>query len=182
MTVATSGLRVDLSLIERRLSRAVGEARYAGARKAGIADQQIGRQTSAQTDLDGAGGEIAFGRLANVYPLLTIGEIDRGFDCWLGGYSVDVKVARKESGNLVASYHLTRVPDLYVLMVGTFPSYEFRGWTWKEALLQPENVVELIRRVKTPEGIEEKRRKVYSLPQTKLLPIEELLGAEWRRV
>ncbi len=139
---------LTLSPMEQRLSRAVAAARYKAARTAGVVNARIGAQSDEQTDLDGFGAELAFAKLVNVYPDLTIGARKGGFDCELNEYfgiRVDVKATRYRSGRLLATrgkFDETEV-DVYALMIGTFPTYRFVGWASKEELIRADNLKDL---------------------------------------
>jgi hypothetical protein len=152
---------LSLTPIEQKLARYVGAARYNAARAAKVTNARVGGQSNEQTDVEGFAAELAFSRLVNVYPDLTIGARHGGFDCELNEYfgiRVDVKATRYRSGRLLATRGKFDVSDVdvYALMVGEMPTYRFVGWATKEELIQQANLSDLGRGVG------------YVLPQARL--------------
>lgn len=119
---------ITLTPIEQRLARCVAKERYAAARKAGVPDRRV---SEGDLDLEGAGSEIAFCRLFNVFPDLEIAprsSLDDEGDALLrDGRRVDVKSTRYKSGRLIVAHWKADTVDAYALMVGEFPSYRFCG-------------------------------------------------------
>jgi len=100
-----------------------------------------------QTDLEGVAAEIAFGRMRNLFPDLSIGPRSGGPD-FIGrdGSGIDVKTTTYDDGQLIATPKKAGDDgvDWYVLMVGTFPGpYEFKGYASREELFLPENLTDL---------------------------------------
>ncbi len=126
-----------LNPVEQRLCRYVARCRHENNRKSGIVNARIGWQSDEETDLEGIAAEVAFCRLQNVYPDLSIDVRSSGkgqdhkFDCVLHtGETVDVKATVYATGHLLAApwKGTGSPPDLYALMVGKFPSYTFKGF------------------------------------------------------
>ena len=89
--------------------------------------------------LNGYGGELGFCILANVFPDLT--WLSPGiWDCIVNGKTVDVKTTNASTPSLIVD-NPKREIDYYVLMVGSFPSYEYLGFCSREELSQ--NYVEV---------------------------------------
>jgi len=91
------------------------------------------------------GAEIAFCKLYNIYPDLTITHRSGGYDCiTCSGAKVDVKATIYFSGKLLAVINKHKSDaDIYVLMVGKFPTYTWVGWAKAGDLLSDENIIDL---------------------------------------
>ena len=95
-----------------------------------------------EVNMDGVGGEVSFCKMVNIYPDTSL-KPDPGWDLihpTLG--SIDVKTTRYESGHLIIrpNQHHKIQPDVYALMVGTFPDYRFAGWISSEVALDKGNL------------------------------------------
>jgi hypothetical protein len=156
-------MRVTLTETEARICKWLAEQRFTTARAAGVKDAQLGPQASAQTDLDGIAGEFAFCKAVNVWPDMTIGARRGGHDAILNGLTVDVKTTRVESGHLLATLgKASTASDIYVLVVGTIPSFRIAGWATAHRLLRAENVKDF------------GHGRGYALGQRDLRPFEQL--------
>jgi len=104
----------------------------------------MGDQSNELTDLEGIAAEIAFCKLANIYPDLDLDHTNPA-DCYLrDGRAVDVKSTIYSSGRLlcVRWKNVTEV-DLFVLMVGEFPRYRCAGFASSAELMQSNRLVDL---------------------------------------
>jgi hypothetical protein len=119
---------ITLNPAEERLARYLAEARTQANRRRSAVDPIRGPQSASESELEGVAAELAFCRLFNVYPDLTVGDPDKGFDCILSGKTVDVKATKYSNGMLICVEWKTKVPDYFALMTGTIPTYEFRGF------------------------------------------------------
>ena len=156
--------RITLNSAEQIVCKQLALMRYEIARAVDRKDQQIGNQTSWQTDEDGIGGEIAASRLLNVYPSLVL-KPDAGWDVMYRGKRIDIKTTRYKSGRLLAKLNARDDEvDVYLLVTGTFPEYDVVGYALKDSLLSPKNVIDL------------GHGRGYGLSQDKLTPIEKLIG------
>ena len=155
-------MQVTLNSGEQEVCRKLSTERYSLARANGREDQQIGKQPSWQTDLEGIGGEIAASKVLNVYPSLIL-EPDSGWDIKYRGIKIDVKTTKYKTGRLIAKLN-TRSDevDAYLLVTGVFPEYQIRGFATKGELLSDNNINDL------------GHGPGYTLTQDKLHPIEEL--------
>lgn len=137
---------ITLSAADQKLVVEIAEARYAANRRAAVSDKSI--CGSADIDLNGYGGEVAFCRLFDLDPDLTIGPrssalgTDSG-DCVLNGRRVDIKTTEWQNGRLLATRWKKPDVDYFALMVGKFPTYECRGFMATEDLLQPSRLIDL---------------------------------------
>ena len=107
-------MNVSLNFGEQVVCKTLAKQRYELARKNGRPDQQIGKQSSEQTDLEGIGGEIAASKVLNVYPSLIL-EPDSGWDIKYRGIKIDVKTTKYKTGKLVAKLN-TRSEEVDVYM------------------------------------------------------------------
>lgn len=125
----------------------LASARFNSNRKSGITDRKVGKQSAEFTDLQGIGGEFAFCRIFGFNPDKTISprssKTDKGDVILPDGTIVDVKTTHYKSGKLLAVPWKEPNVDYYVLMVGTFPSFEYKGLMSKEELLQDSRLTDL---------------------------------------
>jgi hypothetical protein len=142
--IEESKMIVTLNQTEQELAQVIAQRRYEAARGQGLTDLKVGEQSNWETDLEGAAAEIAFCKLANVYPDMETGRSNIE-DCYLkNGYAVDVKTTRYEGGRLLAvRWKRENSVDLYALMVGTFPKYRLAGFMRAEDLIQEARLKDL---------------------------------------
>ncbi len=135
---------ITLDKTEQDIATSLAKRRYNAARNAGVSNAKIGPQSNWKTDLEGVGSEMAFCKLFNLFPDLTVGARKGGHDCELNNYKIDVKSTKYKNGRLLARTSKTlEDADIYALMVGEFPTYKFVGWSWNTDLLKKENVINL---------------------------------------
>ena len=123
----------------------MARSRMENAIKRGITNAQVGSQDRLDIDLEGYGAELAFCKLFNVYPDMSIDadpSADRTGDAIWMGKTVDVKTSKYKTARLLA-VRWKKKKDLYALMVGTFPKYEFRGMATGDELIRQENLIAL---------------------------------------
>jgi hypothetical protein len=155
---------IVLSEAEQRLAKFLATRRYQNARAKGLFNAKMGDQSNELTDLEGIASEIAFCKLANIYPDLDLDHTNAA-DCYLrDGRAVDVKSTTYASGRLLSVRwkDVTKV-DLFVLMVGEFPTYRCAGFMSSTELIQPSRLINLGH----GEG--------YAATQNELLPIDRVL-------
>jgi len=152
-------MKVELTLEEQYFVKMFAELRYLFSRLRGTVDQKKGGQSNEDTDKEGLGAEMAFCKLTNKYPLSLRLTPDTGFDCIAKDKrTIDIKSTKHLNGHLIAKLETKNNPaDIYVLMVGEFPTYWYKGCATKEELFQEENITELL-----------PGKKCYALPQYKL--------------
>ena len=141
---------MDMTLTdaEQRLAKYLATSRTAANRGAGVTNGKLSQQSDAEIDLDGVGAELAFCRLMNLYPDLSLNLRAGGADCTWAGRSLDVKQTRYQSGRLIAIRKKASNPcDLYALMIGAFPTYRFAGMATSEQLFAAERLHDLGRGV-----------------------------------
>lgn len=155
---------VTLNEAEQALARAIAEARMTSAAAAGSKDMTQGKLPPEVMDLEGAGAEVAFCKIANVWPDTEPGA--KAVDAWTRyGVAVDVKSTSHEAGRLLAVRWKKRGDvAVYVLMVGKFPTYRCAGFLDSDELLRNERLKDLGR------GL------TYCASQDELDQIEALIG------
>ena len=99
-------------------------------------------------NLNGFGAELAFCRLVNAEFDFTTDETENHFlnpDCTLAdGKTIDVKTTIYPGGKLIVRTGKEDVHvDAYALMIGTFPSFTFRGWATYEEIIRDVNLQNL---------------------------------------
>jgi len=139
-------LRIELNSAEKSLAINLAIARNENARSKGKPNFKLGKQADWLTDLEGIVGEIAACRYFKVYPdTETNLTVLPGFDLmtWKGS-RVDVKTTKYRSGKLLATLKKdAKACDIYVLVVGEFPSYELVGYATSGELIQEKNITDL---------------------------------------
>lgn len=143
----TKNSKVKLSKIEQSICKVLAQKRHDNNRKNNVNNSKIGNQSDFETDLEGIAAEFAFCKIHNIFPDLSIhvrsskSGTDKKGDCFYYGYSVDVKTTKYKTGKLLAvPWKSDNGPDIYALMVGSFPHYEFKGFMLSDDLLIPERI------------------------------------------
>jgi hypothetical protein len=141
------GSTIALSPVEQTLCEIVATLRHDNNRSQGVSNSKRGSQSDFQTDLEGFAAELAFCKLLNLYPDLTIeprtSTSDTGDVKLPDGRTVDIKVTRYATGKLIAVPWKKAGVDLFALMVGQFPCYTFRGVMDSQELLAQERLGDL---------------------------------------
>jgi hypothetical protein len=138
-----------LSESEQVIARFIAKRRYEVARNMGIYNAKKGDQSNWKTDLEGFGGELSFCRIFGTYPDLTPElfnpRMDYGDTVLANKMRVDVKTTRYKTGHLQVGWEkLDKIQvELFALMIGEFPYYEFRGFMESQTLFDPARLVNL---------------------------------------
>jgi hypothetical protein len=164
------GRTITLNEIEQKICQGIANKRYENNRNKGVQDRKIGKQSNAETDLEGIASEMSFCKIFNVFPDLSV-EVrsvtaDAGDAVLHSGQSVDVKATKYPTGKLIAVpwKEKNSKVSLYALMVGQFPTYTFKGFMRKEELLRAERLGSL--------GYDE----CFIAKQHELRTLEDVLG------
>lgn len=138
-------MMVVLSQHELSIAHLLGVQRRGSARAGGVTDAQVGKQSPYEIDIDGVVGELAFAKMANLCPDLTVGPRSGGADLInRNGKTIDVKTTRHKNGRLLATPKKADKPcDIYVLMIVDDDSATFAGWATAEQLFKDENLTDL---------------------------------------
>ena len=136
---------IQLNEAEERLARYLGKRRYSNNRKEGVADAQVGKQTKEEIDLQGVAGEIAVAKHLNLYPDLGVEVRSGSWDLRThSGLTIDVKTTSYHSGKLVAPMGTSvGKADVYVLVVGTIPTFRIVGWAFAKSLVDESRIADL---------------------------------------
>jgi len=136
---------VTLDRGEQQVATVLATGRHHVNRKRDIANKRIGPQSDELTDLEGIAAEMAFCRIMNFYPDLGLEPRSGGFDCQSpSGITIDVKTTTYPSGMLLAvGGKKLDDADVYVLMIGKFPTYTWVGWAEAAELLDRNNIKDL---------------------------------------
>jgi hypothetical protein len=128
---------------EQRLAQFLAQERHAARRSAGAPNGRRNPAGDVATDLEGIAAELAFCRLHNVYPDVTIGACPEEDALLPGGWRVDVKTTRYTTGSLLVMPNKQGHSsiDLFALMVGAFPGpYRFAGFLPSCEIVRPERM------------------------------------------
>ncbi len=136
------GEKVVLNSNEQKIAVLMGEQRYKTNREMGIKNRKAGPQSVHQTEVEGVGGELAFGKAFNLYPDLSTSPGD--YDFKMVDTTIDVKTTPYFSGRLVVpTYKKISDCDVYVLVVGEMPNYTIVGWLQSQHIINDEHLGDL---------------------------------------
>mgnify|MGYP001211156514 CR=1 FL=1 len=132
------GQKVVLNSNEQKIAVLMGEQRYKTNREMGIKNRKAGSQPVHQTEVEGVGGELAFGKVFNLYPDLATSPGD--YDFKMVNTTIDVKTTHYFDGHLlVPTTKKISECDVYVLVVGEMPSYTIVGWLQSQHIINDEH-------------------------------------------
>ena len=119
----------------------LSEWRHKYDRENGIVDQQVGDQSSFETDFVGLAAEFAFCKHFNIFPDLNV-TAPKPFDCVLMGRTFDVKGTKYETGKLILRKTENHVPcDFYALVTGDpYAGMTIRGYITRPKFLTKERL------------------------------------------
>ena len=127
-------MKIELNNFEKEVGMMIAKHRYSMNRKGNVFDaRQTDTMTELEPDIEGAMSELAFCKVAQVYPdnVFTLRlaskskNTDMG-DVMIDGKVFDVKSTKHLSGRLITRKKNPHV-DVYALMVGAEGSYELKG-------------------------------------------------------
>lgn len=130
---------------EQTIVRYIAKQRDDNDARSGIPNQMIDKaRSSYQMNVEGYGAELAFCRLANLYPDFSTTVKQGSVDCvTTQGVRIDVKVTRHVNNSYLIvkkTKKNNQDVDLYVLMIGEFPTYTYMGYAKSLDVLQDENL------------------------------------------
>jgi len=104
-------------------------------------------------NINGFGAELAFCKLCNTDFDSSTNESENHFNKFdtvlRNGLSVDVKTTKYRTGKLLVRLGKEKKKvDVYALMIGEFPNYEFKGFAYYQDIVNNDNIIK-IRDVKT---------------------------------
>ena len=160
-------LEIPLTKTEQRLAEFIAKQRQAAGRRR--VNRQIGPQDADAIDLEGAATELLICRVLNVYPDLEPGITPDADAITHDGSSVDIKSTQHKNGRLlVARWKKEKSVDLYILVIGTFPTYRIAGMAPSAEVFDSSRLIDL------------GRGPSYAVPQTELHSINQLLDRRQR--
>lgn len=136
-------IEVTLTESEQAIARYMAKRRQQYARSNGIKDQKIGAQSGEEGDLNGFGAELAFARISNTYPDLSVNHdvLPDADVVFRTGHTIDVKVTKYRNGHLIAQPGKSKSQvDLYACMIGEFPTYRLAGFMSRSELIREDRL------------------------------------------
>lgn len=124
-------MTITLNKQELRLAKFIANQRAEFNKHSGVKEAKVGKQDSSVIEFEGMCGEIAFCKLFNIYPDLrveVVTQLNDDGDCTYKGKRVDVKTTSYKNGKLLTAPWKKDNVDLYALMIGESPTYEFKGF------------------------------------------------------
>jgi hypothetical protein len=139
-------MKITLNECEQKIAKHLASKRYSNARNNGKPNAKMGNQSDKETDLEGIAGELVVCKAMNLYPDTETNSTDLPkYDLITAkGTRVDVKTTKYSSGRMLATIKKKIEDcDVYILVVGQFPSYRIAGWCWATELLKKDNLINL---------------------------------------
>ena len=138
-------VEVTLNPFEVRICNAIAKARAEHKNGQGASSKMRDGRTDIEATIQAFGAELAFCRIANLYPELDVSDEYGGADCIsVDGKKVQIKQTEYPTGRLqVADYQGADRCDIYVLMIGKLPRYKYVGYTLAERLFIPDRIGDL---------------------------------------
>lgn len=131
---------VTLNSIEQAVVKHLAKRRIEHDRSVGARATIYHGAQALENEVDSLGAEFAYCKLMNCYPDTDPGHFSP-FDARLrDGRTVDVKSTRRHNGRLLVKMKSRDLPDLYALMVGSFPSYRLAGHITAMELVRQERI------------------------------------------
>ena len=132
------GQKVVLNSNEQKIAVLIAEQRYKTNREMGIKNRKAGSQSTYQTEVEGVGGELAFGKAFNLYPDFSTTRGD--YDLKIADTTIDVKTTHYFTGRLIVptTKNISDC-DVYVLVVGEMPNYTIVGWLQSQHIINDEH-------------------------------------------
>ena len=136
---------ITLDAEEQTLVRVLAALRNGNNLVNSVKSAKMSPRGDYEVNLDGMGGEYAFGKMKNLFPDFGIGPRSGGHDFFdRKGNSVDVKTTPNENADLLVRASKKSDPcDWYVLVTGKFPVYRYRGYVHRRQLFMDERLTDL---------------------------------------
>lgn len=136
-------ITVTLTVEEMTTLEVLSDLRHKYARDRGIKDEQVGNQSSKETDFIGMCAEFAFCKYFNLYPDIGV-TTAKPYDCIMDGYTFDVKGTKYATGKLLLRQTANHVPcDMYALVTGEPPLMTIRGYLTRKEFITDERLGKL---------------------------------------
>jgi len=131
-------MEVILNEAEQKIAKFIGKLRKNNAEGQGYKSTPYGRNIDI-IEAESVAAEMAFCKLANLYPDLSPGEKDNDADATTYyGKTVDVKQTPYQDGHLLVK-PVKKIGDVdyYVLMIGEMPTFRFAGFVSEHDIIKP---------------------------------------------
>lgn len=125
------------------LASLLGGVRSLVNRGQGVKDAKIGPQDGFTADQDAIIGELAFAKLHNVWPDLSLRPRSGSADLVVKGKRIDIKSTRRKDGRLLSTTKGNSDVDVYVLAILEDHQVTFPGWAYADDLHSPERLTDL---------------------------------------
>jgi len=154
-------IAVTLTRFEMLIAASIGVRRHIGVAANGQHRSPLGDGDAWGNDIEGACGEVAFAKVANVYYDGSVNTFTKGGDVG----KVQIRTRRKPTYELIIRPH-DRDDDVFVLVRGVAPRYQVVGWL-------------VAREAKRAEWLHDygDGAPAYFVPDGALRPIEDLIAA-----
>jgi hypothetical protein len=131
-------IAVQLTSSELMLAGVIGSARHTASLQRGREDQHgYAGQDPWQIHIEGAAGEIAFCKAFGIYWPASVNTFKRA------DVPPDIQIKTRSKASYDLIVRRNDDPDYrYVLVTGTAPAYQLRGWIWGREARQDEFLAE----------------------------------------
>ena len=114
------------------------------ARGNGVRDAKMGDHDGAEADVMGMMAEYGFAKKMNVFPDLGLTPGSGSADgVMTSGKRYDIKASKHKTARLLSTLKVNPDVDVYVLCVVDGSTLDFKGWAWKDELIQEDNKTNL---------------------------------------
>lgn len=142
------GTEVTLTDSEIKIVTWIGNARNFYQQQKNVQNLKRSDQSDAEIHILGAAGELAFCKLHNVFLDMMVRKPQddwiRDHDVIFRDKKVDVKTTPKTTGDLlVPPFKRDKDVDAFSLMVGTLPTFIFKGFSTLKEIFQEQNLCNL---------------------------------------
>jgi hypothetical protein len=136
--------QITLNQAEQIICKFLAKQKNDSNHNSGVIDGKItDKATSYEINLEGVASEFAFCKKFNLYPDFSIGPRSGGYDCLSHKNTrIDVKSCKYLTNTYLLVKKTTKrnQADIYVLMVGQFPSYHYAGYATHDEVFQDKNL------------------------------------------
>lgn len=127
---------------EMEIAQTIATLRRCVNQTAGVKDKRMDASMEViDLDLIGAVSEVAWAKVMNVYPDLSIQPRHGSADSLMGGKKIDIKATRRKNGRLLAVKGKAQdAADLYVLAIVDGASVDFIGYALTAEFIHEKNI------------------------------------------
>ena len=128
---------IELNEIEMRIAQFLQKKRTELAAQHNCTERMVSKDVEG-SDLQGVYGEMAYGKLMNMYMSLSLDYCHYDYMDFLGN-KIDVKSAKPEYNLIVPEHQGDHDVDIYALMLGQDDRWEYAGWTHKADIINDDH-------------------------------------------